>query len=182
VFQGVPVVVGGAAEEHWLSEESRPTDLDLCPPPSAQDRRELALLGFTREGRHWVHENVVHGVEFPGLGDDIHRTVDVEVAGARVRVLGLEDLYLDRLRQATASETARSSQRLDSLVAISALWGDTLDAAYIAGQVKAVVAAEPWVGQAMELMQRRVLREARHRLAELRARELRKGSNPKREL
>ena len=173
VFERVPVVVGGAAEEHWLSEESRPTDLDLCPPPSRHDLRELSLLGFTREGRHWVHDEVLHGVEFPGSSDDIHRTVDVEIGGGRVRIIGLDDLYLDRLRQSTASETARSSQRLDSLIAISALWGASLDLGYIDSQVNAITATEPPVGRAMQVMQRRVNREVRHRLAEVRARELR---------
>ena len=175
VFERLPVVVGGAAEEHWLSEESRPTDLDLCPSPSRQDLRELALLGFTREGRHWVHDEVVHGVEFPGSGEDIHRTIDVEVGGGKVRIIGLEDLYLDRLRQSTASETARFSQRLDSLIAISALWGSNLDRGYIDRQVEAITAIEPQVGRSMRMMQRRVNREARHRLAEVRARELRAG-------
>ncbi|MGI8610099.1 MAG: hypothetical protein ACR2MY_12910 [Candidatus Dormibacteria bacterium] len=174
VFERPPVIVGGTAEEHWLSEESRPTDIDLCPRPSARDLLELSGLGFSREGRHWVHPDLIHGVEFPGTGDDIHRTVEVEVGGSRVRVIGLDDLYLDRLRQATASETARFSQRLDSLIAMSAIWGTNLDGEYITGEIKVIQRIEPQVGLAMEVMQRRVAREVRHRLAERRAGELRR--------
>ncbi len=175
VFETNPVVVGGTAEEHWLSQESQATDLDLCPRPSNQDIVELERLGFKRDGRHWVHDTLIHGVEFPGASDDITRTVDVPISGAggaRVRMIGLEDLYLDRLRQSTASETARHSQRLDSTVMLLVVRDLTLDRDYISTQIAAVAVNEPMVGQAMKLMQRRAETRARRILAERRAREI----------
>jgi hypothetical protein len=184
VFEKSPVVVGGTAEEHWLSQESQATDLDLCPRPSNQDIRELERLGFKRDGRHWVHEKVIHGVEFPGAGDDINRTVDVPISGAggaRVTMIGLEDLYLDRLRQSTASETARHSQRLDSIVMLLVVQRAALDRDYVTFQIAAITVAEPMVGRAMQLMQRRAQTRARRILAERRAREIKgegSGNDP----
>ena len=178
VFERDPVVVGGTAEEHWLSQESQATDLDLCPRPSDQDIVELERLGFKRDGRHWVHAKVIHGVEFPGAGDDINRTVDVPISGtggAMAKVIGLEDLYLDRLRQSTASETSRHSQRLDSTVMLLVARDATLDRDYVRTQIAAIIVREPVVGQAMKLMQRRAETRARRILAERRAREIKRG-------
>jgi hypothetical protein len=168
VFERTPVVVGGTAEEHWLSGEYHPTDLDLCPRPTTHDREVLARLGFKKQGRHWVRRDLVHGVEFPGDGDDIQRTVEVELHGATATVIGLEDLYLDRLRQATATETAFVSQRLDSVVALRAVWWSQLDDTYLDARIKQIAEAEPLVGPSMARLDRRARREARNRLAQLR--------------
>lgn len=61
----------------------------------------FAELGFTKEGRYWVHPDLDLLFEAPapaGLpGEDAPRT-EVEVDGLRVVILGIEDLLIDRLR------------------------------------------------------------------------------------
>jgi hypothetical protein len=98
-----PIVVGGTAEEYWAGGEYHPTDLDLCPRPSASDLKRLTAVGLRKRGRHWVRADLPVAVEFPGSGADIERTVVVKVGGVSILMISCEDLYLDRIRQATVS-------------------------------------------------------------------------------
>src|SRR5205085_1033450 len=103
-----PIVVGGTAEEYWTAAEYHETDLDMCAPLSAKDRESLKDLGFSRQGRHWSAQLGRYwvAVEFPEskIDGDEDRTVEVTTRGGAAPVIGLDDLYLDRLRQATANK------------------------------------------------------------------------------
>jgi hypothetical protein len=170
VMQRTPIVVGGAAEAYWASEEYHPTDLDMCPRPSIEDENTLRTLGFHREGRHWVRDDIAVGVEFPGPGDDIETTVEVRVAGGIAVMISCEDLYLDRLRQTTATE--RRDIHFDSAVAVAAVQRTTIDWAYVGRHIEQIARDEPLVGKAMQRMHPRVRAAARRLLAQRRAREL----------
>ena len=98
-----PIVVGGTAEEYWAGGEYHPTDLDLCPEPEPRDLKALGSIGFRRRGRHWTREDLPVAVEFPGSGDDIERTIVMKVGRVSILMISCEDLYLDRVRQATVS-------------------------------------------------------------------------------
>jgi hypothetical protein len=170
VMERSPVVVGGAAEAYWASEEYHPTDLDMCPRPTLQDERTLATLGFRREGRHWVRDDIAVGVEFPGSGDDIENTVDVHVDGGVAVMISCEDLYLDRLRQTTATE--RRDVHFDSAVAVAAVQRAGIDWPYVERRIRRIAVDEPHVGEAMQRMHPRVRATARRLLAKRRARQL----------
>lgn len=173
-----PVVVGGTAQQHWLSETYYATDLDLCPRPTRADEAELWALGFEKQGRHWVRPDLKSAVEFPGSGDDItdERTVEVWVQGEQAKVIGVDDLYLDRLRQSTANEGSREDHTMKTVVGLAVVWGSTLDLAYIKARISRVVAEEPLVGEAVVRQQRLVRRLARRALATERAQQLREQS------
>src|SRR5687767_4002637 len=62
---GRAVVVGGVAQDWWVGDHYRPTDLDLCRPLTPEVETTLEQLGFLREGRHWYCEQADVAVEFP---------------------------------------------------------------------------------------------------------------------
>ena len=97
------VLVGGGAQVSHTGV-GRPTDIDLVGRVSAEDESRLVEAGFTRKGRHWVHESKegVIAVEVPGSGLTPEETYEeIELEGAVVRVISVTDLMIDRLIQAT---------------------------------------------------------------------------------
>ncbi len=96
-----PVLVGGGALEFYTAGGYATKDTDLALPATPEVDTAFAELGFTKEGRYWVHPDLDLLFEAPapaGLpGEDAPRT-EVEVDGLRVVILGIEDLLIDRLR------------------------------------------------------------------------------------
>jgi hypothetical protein len=154
------IVVGGTAEEYWAGGEYHPTDLDLCPGPSPSDLKVLASLGLHKRGRHWTREDLPVAVEFPGPGDDIERTVVVRVGGVSILMISCEDLYLDRLRQATVSWPSEDVS-FDSALELALTNYVTMDWDYIRGRLGKIVSRERKVGALMVAVNRRVRSRAR---------------------
>jgi hypothetical protein len=155
-----PTVVGGTAEEYWAGKEYHATDLDLCPTLSEPDIEALKAVGMRKSGRHWVREDLPVAVEFPGSGDDIERTVVVKVHGVAVRIISCEDLYLDRLRQATVG-WPREDISFDSAIAIALTNYRSLDWGYVLDRLRVARIAERKVGALMIAVNRRVRARAR---------------------
>lgn len=93
-----PVLVGGAAVEFYTSGGYTTFDMDLIVDTQALDP-VMAELGFAKQGRHWVREDIAMVIEAPGnsLGPESDRVLEVQMDDLRVYVLGIEDLILDRL-------------------------------------------------------------------------------------
>ena len=169
VMQRAPTVVGGTAEEYWAGGEYHPTDLDLCPEPTDEDIRALRLIGLRRVGRHWVRDDLPVAVEFPGPGDDIERTTQVTVNGVRVSIIGCEDLYLNRVRQATVG-WPHEDISFDAAFEVAVTNFATMDWRYVRNRITRAIASEPAVGSAMAAIDSRIRRRARQ--ASLTARSL----------
>ena len=155
LFSKEPIVVGGTAQEYWAGGEYHPTDLDLCPRPSASDLKALTAVGLRKRGRHWVRADLPVAVEFPGSGDDIERTVVVRVGRVSVLMISCEDLYLDRVRQATVL-WPREDVSFDSALEIALTNYVRLDWDYIRDRIRAAVFAERVAGTLMVGVNRRV--------------------------
>jgi hypothetical protein len=155
-----PIVVGGTAEEYWAGGEYHPTDLDLCPRPSPGDLKALASVGLRRIGRHWTRDDLPVAVEFPGSGDDIERTVVLKVSGVSILMISCEDLYLDRVRQATVS-WPREDVSFDAALEIALTNYETMDWDYIRSRLGTTVSTERTVGTIMVGVNRRVRSRAR---------------------
>jgi hypothetical protein len=155
-----PIVVGGTAEEYWAGGEYHPTDLDLCPLPSPSDLIALESVGLHKSGRHWTRDDLPVAVEFPGSGDDIERTVIVKVAGVSVLMISCEDLYLDRIRQATVT-WPREDVSFDAAFEIALTNYATMDWDYVRGRLGAATSKERIVGTLMVGVNRRVRSRAR---------------------
>lgn len=154
--------MGGLAEDFYTGDRYTPTDLDLCAPISKGDERSLAGLGFTREDRHWYHAATHVAVEFPDsrIDGDESRTVLVDVGGAAARLIGLDDLYLHRLRQATMT-AEQSSIAYVGAIAMAAARFEDIDWVYVRDRIREIRTAEPETGVAMAKLNRRVRTKAR---------------------
>jgi hypothetical protein len=164
VMKRRPIVVGGTAEAHWAGSRYFPTDLDLCPRPGPEDVMAIKSIGLRREGRHWVRDDLPVAVEFPGEGEDIQRTVEVSIDGVGVTVIGCEDLYLDRVRQATAG-WPRPDVNHDAALEIALTNYEHLDWDYIARRLDGIARSEHVVGTTMIQVSRRVRARARRQRA-----------------
>jgi len=95
-----PVVIGGCALAYYSREVYVTADLDLaCADREALDE-VLTGLGFERSGRYWVDEDLGAAIEAPAgtlPGEDAPlETVELE-EDLTCRILGIEDLLIDRL-------------------------------------------------------------------------------------
>ena len=72
-------------------------DLDFVAAPSDALDRAMLELGFTRVGRHWIHEPFRLAVEFPGTVLYPAESVAIDVDGLQLHVIAIEDLIVDRL-------------------------------------------------------------------------------------
>jgi hypothetical protein len=158
-----PIVVGGVAELYWSRAEYYPTDLDLCVTVTGADKAALEQLHFETDGRYWFRRESPLSFEFPeGAidGDESRVRVD-HVEGSPVYIIGVDDLYLDRLRQSTAERAG--GQRFYSALAIAAARYDEMDFRYIGRKIKEETAAHPQLRE-MPATHRSVLRQVRRRL------------------
>ena len=164
VLSHEPVVVGGTAEDFWTADEYHQTDLDLVTwPLTRREQVVLRGLGFTREGRHWVHGVTGLPVEFPGsclAGDEarIHRH---PIGHGVASIIGVEDLYLDRVRRSTVDpEDVRLPTYLSAL-AIAASNHDRMDWRYVDSAIRGETEVDP---RLMRKIHRRVRRTIAERL------------------
>lgn len=155
-----PIVVGGTAEEYWAGGEYHPTDLDLCPQPSPSDLKALASVGLSKSGRHWIRDDLPVAVEFPGSGDDIERTIALKVGGVSILMISCEDLYLDRVRQATVS-WPREDVSFDAALELALTNYVTMDWDYVRRRLRQSASAARRVGSLMVSVSRRVRSRAR---------------------
>ncbi len=160
VLSTTPIVVGGTAQEYWAGGEYHPTDLDLCPRPSTSDLKALVVVGLHRSCRHWIRADLPVAVEFPGSGDDIERTVVVNVRGVSVLMISCEDLYLDRVRKATVS-WPREDVSFDSALEIALTNYVEIEWEYLHDRIGSAISTEPKVGSLMRGVNRRVRSRAR---------------------
>lgn len=162
ILSSEPIVVGGLAEDFYTHDQYNPTDLDLCGFLTQQDRQRLNEFGFERDGRHWYHEQARVAVEFPDdrIDGDEARTIIVDFDIGAARIIGLDDLYLDRLRQATMTESEGDIAFIGA-VAIAAARFEDLDWRYIRRRLTAIRTDEPATGASMTTLNTRARRRAR---------------------
>jgi hypothetical protein len=169
VLRTEPVVVGGTAQDLYTGETYRETDLDLVASVTPDEKHLLvSQLGFTQEpGRHLYHEPSRVAVEFPEstLAGDESRIWRQIVAGSTVAVIGLDDLYLDRIHQATASSTKTDEDSSEqSALAIALAQYDQLDWGYIRAQIKNERVTSRTLGDSMDRINKRVRRKMLYQL------------------
>lgn len=93
-----PVLVGGAAVELYTGGAYVTGDLDFVGYVPAEVATRLAAAGFSRTGRHWLHERGQVFIEFPsdalGPGEE---TVRLRLGDIDVVAISPEDALADRL-------------------------------------------------------------------------------------
>ena len=153
------IVVGGTAEEYWTRDAYHETDLDVCAPIHPEDQKTLERLGFEKDGRHWYHARTRVAVEFPDstIDGDLDRTVLARVPGGSARIIGVEDLYLDRLRQAAMNEGVKDVH-FHSTLAVAAACFDMIDWRYVRDRLQGIEQRDSLVGPAMKRVNRVIRR------------------------
>ena len=133
-----PILVGGGAMEFYTAGGYSTSDIDLAMPSGSEVDAAFADMGFAKEGRYWVREDLDLLFEAPapaGLpGENAPRT-DIEIEGLRIVVIGVEDLLLDRLRGGVhwrSGEDERWARRL------ALLYRDRIDWQYLRDRSKGV--------------------------------------------
>lgn len=124
-----PVVVGGHAVEFYTAGSYATVDIDLAGA-SEPVGQVLDGWGFEREGRHWFDEALGFVVEVPGspLGpDEAAHAVTVRIGRTSARVIGIEDLVIDRLAACKHWNHAESCEWAVRLLAVA----DDIDAGYL---------------------------------------------------
>lgn len=93
-----PILVGGAAAEIFSKSAYTTGDFDFVGELPPEVIRNLEEVGFTLQGRSWIHEEGQVFIELPGLqlmpGEEALWT---RVGGRMIFVLSPEDTLVDRL-------------------------------------------------------------------------------------
>lgn len=158
-LDGEPVVVGGTAEEFQSGAPYHGTDLDLVGVVTADDRGALRSLGFRKRGRHWYHDTIHVAVEFPDdrIDGDVDRIERVDLGPGTVAIIGVDDLYLDRLKQATAPiSSVEGSIEFHSALAVATGAFERLDRRYVLRRIREVEQREGRIGERMRRLDRRI--------------------------
>jgi hypothetical protein len=165
VLEREPVVVGGTAEEMQAGSPYHETDLDLCGVVKHAERAKLRALGFREDGHHWVHAASDVAVEFPderidGEEDRIDR---IRLGGGTAAIIGVDDLYLDRLRQATAPpiSNVEGSTAFHSALAVATGAFERIDRRYVLRRIREIRRRERRIGERMRALDSRIRRLAK---------------------
>ncbi|MDX1645374.1 MAG: hypothetical protein R3244_13550 [Thermoanaerobaculia bacterium] len=144
----VPILVGGAAVELYTGGAYSTGDLDFVGHVPASVDSALRAHGFTRDGRHWIHEEGRVFVEFPGasLGEG-ERAAEIEIDGHRVRLLAPEALVVDRL---AAWQFWRSEEDAANALLVARAVATDPDALQALGERREVVPALERLIEALE--------------------------------
>lgn len=98
--KSAPVVIGGCALSYYSREVYFTADIDFAYADRKGLGEVLKEIGFTAQGRYWTHEGLQLVVEAPASslhGEDSPVEVVEFEGGLRCHVIGLEDLFIDRL-------------------------------------------------------------------------------------
>jgi len=100
IGKDAPVVIGGCALSYYAREVYFTADIDLAYSDRESLDAVLRNMGFQKAGRYWVNEELKLVVEAPAsvLADEDAPLEIVELGeGLSCRIIGIEDLIIDRL-------------------------------------------------------------------------------------
>lgn len=101
IDNAIPIIVGGLAVEIYTRSDYTTVDIDLVTSKRTEVVDILEKLGFSKEGRHWFHEDLLISVEIPSdvLEGSYEKKIKLNLPGnLYVYVISIEDIILDRLR------------------------------------------------------------------------------------
>lgn len=164
ILEREPVVVGGTAQEFQSGAPYHETDLDVCGVVTEGERATLRSLGFRKRGRHWFHDASRVAVEFPDerIDGDVDRIERVDVGGGTAAIIGVDDLYLDRLRQATAPlSNVEGTIEFHSALAVATGAFERLDRKYVLRRIREIEEKDGRIGARMRQLDSRIGRLAK---------------------
>jgi len=96
----IPTIIGGCALSYYSREVYFTADIDLAYADREALDKVLKDIGFFKKGRYWLSEDLKMAIEVPAstlAGED--SPVEIVELGEelRCRIIGIEDLIIDRL-------------------------------------------------------------------------------------
>lgn len=98
--KGAPVVIGGCALSYYSREVYFTADIDLAYADREALDAVLKDVGFKKQGRYWVNEDLKIAIEAPAsvlIGEDSPVEIVELEKDLQCRIIGIEDLIIDRL-------------------------------------------------------------------------------------
>lgn len=98
--KSAPIIIGGCALSYYTREVYFTADIDLAYADRESLDAVLNSLDFHKKGRYWVSEDLDIAIEVPAsqlAGEDSPIEIVELGEGLKCKVLGLEDLIIDRL-------------------------------------------------------------------------------------
>ena len=95
-----PIVIGGCALSYYSREVYFTADIDLAYADCEALDILLKEMGFRKEGRYWISDELEMALEVP-TSSLVGENAPVEIVefdeGLTCKILGIEDLIIDRL-------------------------------------------------------------------------------------
>jgi hypothetical protein len=94
-----PILIGGSALEFYTLGGYMTGDIDIALPTSKKVDAVFASLGFLKNGRYWNHPiyDILMEAPVAALAGELAPLLRVQVQGLTCYLIGVEDLFLDRL-------------------------------------------------------------------------------------
>ena len=127
-------LVGGQAVETYTGGVFNTGDIDITTTKDQATEELLGKLGFEKEGMIWINDKL--GIAVHVVSSFPRRTLKsrtIEVNGYTVKVVGVEDLIVDRL---AAAKFWRSERDEEQAKALLNAFEDSIDIAYLEGIAK----------------------------------------------
>src|SRR6267378_26 len=94
-------IVGGQAVETYTAGQFRTGDIDIVTPDSKVAEEILKQIGFEREGMIWLSKVLGLAIHIVGLSlRNFEKARIIRAGPYLVRIVGVEDLIIDRLEAA----------------------------------------------------------------------------------
>lgn len=115
----VPVLIGGCALAYYSREVYFTADIDLAYADRESLGEVLQHIGFTVDGRYWIHQELNLIVEVPALsliGENAPiETVELD-EGLECQVIGIEDLLIDRMNACIHWKSVSECEMVELLI------------------------------------------------------------------
>ncbi|MBO0889138.1 UbiD family decarboxylase [Candidatus Bathyarchaeota archaeon] len=109
-------LVGGQAVETYTAGQFTTGDVDITTTDAKKTMKILANIGFKRIGMIWLSERLGLAVHIVGMSPpNPEKTRTIEVGPYNVRLVGVEDLILDRLAAAKFWNSTRDMEQAKAL-------------------------------------------------------------------
>jgi hypothetical protein len=113
---GSVFLVGGQAVETYTAGQYTTGDIDITTTDRKRTEEVLAQMGFVREGMVWLSERLAMAVHIVGsYPSRTEKARTIEVGPFEVRVVGVEDLIIDRLAAAKFWKSERDAEQASAL-------------------------------------------------------------------
>jgi len=144
-----PIIIGGCALSYYSREVYFTSDIDLAYADREALNFVLTGIGFNKRGRYWVSQGLNMAIEVPtsGLAGEDSPVEIVEVGeGLQCRIIGIEDLIIDRLNAFKHWKSETDGEMAELLIQ---KYGNELDWAYL--ERKAALPENDTLSEILEL-------------------------------